>query len=85
LIPLSSKSDLQYRTITDSANIETVLNEIAHDMESAVDNDELIVNPKLAVINLGANADANAKAAPSERSLADALQVGDYSVYNERR
>jgi hypothetical protein len=49
-------------------------------MESAVDNDELIVNPKLAVINLGANADANAKAAPSERSLADALQVGDYSV-----
>ena len=80
----SGLKDLQYRSITDVANIETVLNEIAHDMESAVENDELTVDPKLAVINLGANAHANANAVPSDRSLADALQVGDYSVYNEQ-
>jgi hypothetical protein len=53
-------------------------------MESAVENDELTVDPKLAVINLSANAHANANAVPSDRSLADALQVGDYSVYNEQ-
>jgi hypothetical protein len=81
---VSGLKDLQYHSITNVANVETVLNEIAHDMESAVENDELIVNPKLAVINLGTNVDAHANAAPSDRSLADALQVGDYSVYNEQ-
>jgi hypothetical protein len=81
---VSGLKDLKYRSITDTANIEMVLNEITHNMESAVNNDELIVNPKLAVINLGVNADADASAVPSDRSLGDTLQVGDYSVYNEQ-
>jgi hypothetical protein len=81
---VSGLKDLQYRSITDVANMETVLNEITHDMESAVENDELSVDPKLAVINLDANVNTDANAVPSDRSLADAMQVADYSVYNEQ-
>jgi hypothetical protein len=83
IIKLSGQQpeDLQYRTISSTAEVETVLNEITQDMESAIDKDELIVNPKLAVINY----DPHKVDDPSSgRNLADAVQVADYSVYNEQ-
>jgi hypothetical protein len=72
--------DLQYRSVQNSADIETVLDEVSDDLKKAIDKDELLVQPKLAVLQVSStSADSNDNRGPE-----DAMRVADYSVYNEQ-
>ena len=76
--------DLQYRSVQNSvqnsAHNETVLDEVSDDMKKASDKDELLVQPKLAVLQVSStSADSNDNRGPE-----DAMRVADYSVYNEQ-
>jgi hypothetical protein len=80
----SSKSTenkpLQYRTITGEEQMEQILDELSQDLEQAVANDDLQFNPQLAVLNIQ---DETNKESSGE-SLADAMVVADYYVYNDQ-
>jgi hypothetical protein len=72
--------ELQYRSVQNSADIETVLDEVSDDLKKALDKDELVVQPKLAVLEVSSiPADSNDNRGPE-----DAMRVADYSVYNEQ-
>ena len=72
--------DLQYRSVQNSADIETVLDEVSDDLKNALDKDELLVQPKLAVLQVSSTpAESNDTRGPE-----DAMRVADYSVYNEQ-
>jgi hypothetical protein len=72
--------DLQYRSVQNSADIETVLDEVSDDLKKAIDKDELLVQPKLAVLQVSSTpAESNDNCGPE-----DAMRVADYSVYNEQ-
>jgi hypothetical protein len=69
---------LQYRTINQEEDIEQILDELSQDLEQAVVNDDLEFTPQLAVLNIQGETNKDS----SGESLADAMLVADYSVYN---
>jgi hypothetical protein len=71
---------LQYRTINQKEDIEQILDELSQDLEQAVANDDLEFTPQLAVLNIQDETNKDS----SGESLADAMLVADYSVYNEQ-
>jgi hypothetical protein len=60
--------------------MEQILDELSQDLEQAVANDDLQFNPQLAVLNIQ---DETNKESSGE-SLADAMVVADYYVYNDQ-
>lgn len=78
--------ELQYHSLQNSADIEATISKISDELEQSVAHDKLLVNPKLAILELAENESSNkiTNDLSETRDLADAMQVGDYSVYNEQ-
>ena len=80
-------SALEYHSMTNTSQVETTFDKISEDVQQALANNELNLNPKLTVIKLSPNKSSTATTSNQindDRGLADVMQVGDYSVFNEQ-
>ena len=65
--------------------MDSTLDEITSQLEQSILNGDLPPNPKLATMELSTNdSSQNSKLPPEESSLAEPVQVADYSVYGEQ-
>ena len=82
--PSHDSYDLKYHTLSSTTEIDTTLNQISDELEHAVDNDKLLANPEFAIFNLPKNESFSKITEETQRDLSYAMQVADYSVYNEQ-
>ena len=77
---------LKYCTMTTNDNMNNILDVVTKEIqeELAKEKDLFDTKPQMAVINVERKNTTEASNSSNDHSLADAMQVADYSVYNEQ-